>query len=111
MSEQELRAKLKYANSDLQRDAAFAKYVLDEDLLHFDGNFSHSLKLDQRQRDQLAAATRQDAAHSIIAISRLGKELKSIKAIVLAQLALTVVLIFLVWKMNSLPPVSSSPIS
>ncbi|MGN6779210.1 hypothetical protein [Rhizobium sp.] len=92
--EGELRAKQKYARSDLERDEALAKFQLDQDLQLFEGNTERRFTLDQMQRDVLAAHTRQDAAHAVIASVRIAEGLRILKWLLIAVIVLQVFIIF-----------------
>ncbi|SCB30554.1 hypothetical protein [Rhizobium lusitanum] len=94
MSVNELKVALKYAKTDLDRDAALAKFQLDEDMQFFDGNTKHKFVLDQMQKDVLIAHTRQDAAHALITSLRLVNEIRIIKWILLTVLAIQVFIVF-----------------
>jgi hypothetical protein len=92
--EAELRAKHKYARTDAEKDAALAKFQLDQDLQFFEGNTSHRFDLDQMQRDVLAAHTRQDAAHVLIAAIRISQGIRSLRWLLIAVIALQIIIIF-----------------
>lgn len=92
-AEAEFLAKKKYAKSQMERDEALAKFQLDEDLQFFEGNTKHQYKLDQMQRDVLAAHTRQDAAHALITAIRISHEVRILKWLMIAIIAIQLFII------------------
>jgi hypothetical protein len=86
-----LRAQLRFikemGGDQSERDAAIARNVLHEDLGYYDKR-QFIYDLDEATRDRLITHARQDAAHAVISVSSIQKQLRKTKRL-LATFALT----------------------
>ncbi|NKK58783.1 hypothetical protein GFM44_23070 [Rhizobium leguminosarum bv. viciae] len=74
-------------------DAAIARNILHEELGQFEGSSLPTYGLDDATRDRLIAHARQDAAHAIMGIGTLTKEVRDLRRLISVVVVLLVVLI------------------
>lgn len=85
----ELRFIKDFGGGRAQRDAAIARNVLHEDLGYYDSQqFVYSL--DEDTRDRLIAHARQDAAHAVISIASVQRELAAAKRLIVVLLIINI---------------------
>jgi len=95
-AEQDLQARLTAIRTagggQPEIDATIARNILHEDLGHFDSQLT-TYGLDDATRDRLIAHARQDAAHAVMGIGTLTKEVRGLRRSISAVVVLLVVLI------------------
>lgn len=105
-AEQDLKVRLETirtveGNNQAAFDETAARNILHEDLGRFDGEVT-TYGLDQATRDRLIAHTRQDAAHAVLSVGSLSKEVRGLRrsikrviALLFAVLAVEILRLFL----------------
>lgn len=98
-AEQDLQARLQTiraieGNNQASIDAATARNILHEELGRFEGDLT-SYDLDQQTRDRLIAHTRQDAAHAVLSVGSLSKEVRALRGTIRILMVLVIALLAL----------------
>jgi hypothetical protein len=73
-------------------DATIARNVLHEDLGYFDAPLQ-TYNLDDATRDRLLVHARQDAAHAVITVGSLAKEMRKLRRMLTLSLGISVMLV------------------